>query len=713
MKGVTVVRDPPAPSARSKRRAPKPLRPGIKNPPWAELAGWRYWPDAAGLGLIASSLICVLAIFRPEGSLAGPLGRFLLLTFGWVAGLMPVWLLAGGALLISHRVSPRPWPRLRLGAGAVGTLCLLGLATLEAERRDGPFPESPAGGIIGRIVAHTLVDLLGAPSSGFILLALVIAAGFVITGVTPAQAARVAGRGVRGGVRAGLKGTAKARAQLGRPSLRINTLDEAVVVVKPPAAVPAVLAPPPPITETALQPDGSWKTPPMSIFQMRPSTELPAEELREQARIIEETLASFNIEARVLEANQGPAVTQFGIEPALGIPVSRIQARTNDLALRLGVTPIRIEAPVPGRRMVGIEVPNSSISVVNLREILESPAFDRAKHRIPLALGKDIGGKAKVADLARMPHLLIAGATGSGKSVCINSIVACILSQFAPNEMQLIMVDPKMVELVSYNGVPHLRMPVVTEMDKVVSTLKWVVREMERRYKLFVARSARNIEGYNRAIRNLPDEKPLPYLTLIIDELADLMMMAPDEVEKLLCRLAQLARATGIHLIVATQRPSVDVLTGLIKANFPTRIAFAVTSQVDSRVILDYGGAERLLGRGDMLFLPPDMSKPVRVQGAYVSDPEIDALVVYWRGLGPPQYDEADLADLEMLGRPEEPAGDEMYERAAALAQDTGRISVSFLQRRLGIGYPRAARLQDQLVEHGVIASDGRVGDST
>jgi S-DNA-T family DNA segregation ATPase FtsK/SpoIIIE len=298
---------------------------------------------------------------------------------------------------------------------------------------------------------------------------------------------------------------------------------------------------------------------------------------------------------------------------------------------------------------------------------------------------------------------LIAGATGSGKSVCINSIVACLLTQYTPDDLRMLMIDPKMVELAGFDGVPHLRMPVVTDMDKVVGTLKWAMQEMERRYKLFAARSARNLEGYNRAVRGRSGERPLPNLVLIIDELADLMMTAPEEVEKTICRLAQLARATGIHLIVATQRPSVDILTGLIKANFPTRIAFAVTSQVDSRVILDTVGAEQLLGRGDMLYLPPDSSKPIRLQGTYVSDQEIEGLVAYWRGYGEPRYDDRDLADVETLGRAPEPVGDDLYERAVALAQAGGRISVSLLQRRLGIGYPRAARLLDLLQERGAI----------
>lgn len=306
---------------------------------------------------------------------------------------------------------------------------------------------------------------------------------------------------------------------------------------------------------------------------------------QEQARIIEETLASFGIEARVVDINRGPAVTQFGVEPAVGVAVNRIMARRDDLALRLAATPLRLEAPVPGRRIVGVEVPNDQRSVVGLRDILESDAFFRGKAQIPLALGRDIGGKPIIADLARMPHLLIAGATGSGKSVCLNAMVACLLSQFTPDQLQFIMIDPKMVELTNYNGVPHLRMPVVTELDRTVGTLKWATQEMERRYKLFATHTVRNIDGFNQMARSRGGERPLPYLVVIIDELADLMMTAPDEAERTICRLAQLARATGIHLVVATQRPSVDVVTGLIKANFPSRISFAVTSQIDSREI--------------------------------------------------------------------------------------------------------------------------------
>ena len=433
--------------------------------------------------------------------------------------------------------------------------------------------------------------------------------------------------------------------------------------------------------------------------------------MRERARTIEETLGSFGIEARVVEVNQGPTVTQFGIEPAAGVAVRRILALQNDLGLRLGAWPVRFEAPVPGKRVVGLEVPNQSVALVSIRALLESQEAGRIRSKLKLALGRDVSGAPVVVDLARMPHLLIAGATGSGKSVCINSLLASLLSQSTPEELQFMMIDPKMVELMPFSGIPHLRMPVVTDMDRVVGALKWVVREMERRYGLFVQRAARNIETYNRIVAQGAGERPLPYLVVIIDELADMMMTAPDEVEIALCRLAQKSRATGIHLIVATQRPSVDVLTGMIKANFVTRIAFAVSSQVDSRVILDSVGAEKLLGRGDMLYSSGDVSKPLRIQGAWVSDQELQRLVTHWRRQGLPRYTEVDVEEMASLGETEEHGGaDELYDRALGVAQQYSRVSTSLLQRRLGIGYPRAARLIDLMEERGVIspAEDGK-----
>ena len=656
------------------------------------------------------SLTTLLAVFRPEGSVAQPLNQWLSRALGWLAAAAPVWLAAIAALLIARR--DQPWPWVRIIAAAAGTFALLGLADLEALRR-GVFFDETGGGLVGHTVATTLAGWVGISSAAIVLVATALASICVVTGLSPAQAFRA----VRWIAATAFRGVSALRTHVHRPRLQVNGGNGRIRrLLRPPRQAAFTEAPEAPksvpaVPATALdRATGAWKTPPLSLFRRRVRSEPAVGELKEHARVIEETLASFNIEVRVVEVNQGPAVTQYGLEPAIGVPVSRITARLNDLALRLGASPIRMEAPVPGRRVVGIEVPNQSVSVVHFRDVLESAGADRARARIPLALGKDIGGKVKIGDLARMPHLLIAGATGSGKSVCINSIVACLLTQFTPDDLQLIMIDPKMVELVPFNGVPHLRMPVVTEMERVVGTLKWVTLEMERRYKLFAAHSARNIDGYNRAVRGTEGEKPLPNLVLIIDELADLMMTAPEEAERTICRLAQLARATGIHLVVATQRPSVDVLTGLIKANFPARIAFAVASQVDSRVILDTVGAERLLGRGDMLYQPPDSSKPIRLQGTYVSDDEIESLVAYWRGLGMPQYDEHDLAEVESLGRPTESDADDLYERAVAVAQETQRISVSLLQRRLGIGYPRAARLVDLLEERGVVSTsiDGR-----
>jgi len=391
------------------------------------------------------------------------------------------------------------------------------------------------------------------------------------------------------------------------------------------------------------------------------------------------------------------------------VKVDRIASLANDLALALEAPSIKIEAPIPGKAMVGIEVPNPIASSVSLKSIVETATFQKikGKTRLPLALGKGMSGESIVADLAKMPHLLIAGATNSGKSVCMKSIIATFLLHATPEELRFLMVDPKRVELVSFNNVPHLLAPVVVEHDKAVSTLKWLVREMDHRYERLAAVGARDIESYNK---NPRVDKPLSYLVLIVDELAELMMTAPDEVERMLCRLAQLARATGIHLIVATQRPSVDVVTGLIKANFPARISFAVASQVDSRTILDTVGAEKLLGRGDMLFLPPDAPKPRRLQGSFISEPEIERLVSYWIAQHPREAGVQLVPDLDetKAGQAHE---DPLFKKALALVAGHSHISTSFLQRRLGIGYPRAAKIMDMLEDQGIVAA-GEAGKS-
>ncbi|MBN1138771.1 MAG: DNA translocase FtsK [Anaerolineae bacterium] len=441
-------------------------------------------------------------------------------------------------------------------------------------------------------------------------------------------------------------------------------------------------------------------------------------DVQRKIQILEETLSSFGVPAEVVEVNQGPTVTQFGVDPGYverpgpegqvkrqRVRVARIVGLVNDLALALAASPIRIEAPVPGRSVVGIEVPNDTVSMVSLRNVLESPAFGRIKSRLAIALGEDVSGHPFAVDLALMPHLLIAGATGSGKSVCINAIICCLLCNNTPNDLKLLMVDPKMVELVGYNGIPHLMAPVVVDAEQVVGGLAWITRQMDQRYKLFNKAGVRNLEEYNRQVsrRKHSDEEPLPTLIVLIDELADLMMVAPDEVERHVCRIAQMGRATGIHLVIATQRPSVDVVTGLIKANFPARISFAVTSQTDSRVIIDQGGAEQLLGRGDMLFMAPQQPAPLRLQGCFVSDKEIDQLIDFWRNEEPSWPEQLPLPWMEDTG---EEASDDLLEQAIKLAQGRDRLSTSFVQRQLRIGFPRAARLMDQLEDEGIVGPD-------
>lgn len=438
-------------------------------------------------------------------------------------------------------------------------------------------------------------------------------------------------------------------------------------------------------------------------------------DLQQKARLIEETLASFKVEAWVREINPGPAVTQFALEPGNGVKVSRITALQSDLALALAAPSIRIEAPIPGYARVGLEIPNAQIATVGLRETLESPAFGKGKHKLPIPLGRDVNGRYVVGDLTRMPHLLIAGATGAGKSVCLNGIISTFIATRSPDELKLLMIDPKMVELTGYNGVPHLQAPVVTEMDKVVGALRLTLREMERRYTLFSKLGVRNLDGYRLKVAEEPGAENLPYLVVIIDELADLMMTAPDDVETLLVRLAQMARATGIHLIIATQRPSVDVLTGLIKANVPSRIAFAVSSLTDSRVILDMPGAERLLGRGDMLFLPPDAAKPQRIQGAFIEDKDVQSIVEHWHKNAPvPRFAEEWL-DLPAAGGNSgggddalDGGDDPLFDQALSIVRQQGTASASMLQRRLRVGYNRAARLIERMEDEGIIgAADG------
>lgn len=455
--------------------------------------------------------------------------------------------------------------------------------------------------------------------------------------------------------------------------------------------------------------DHDYQLPPSTLLDSIPAADQSDEykKIEQNIKVLEKTFNSFGVEAKVVKASLGPSVTKFEVQPAVGVKVSKIVNLTDDIALALAAKDVRMEAPIPGKSLIGIEVPNSTISTVSFRDIIESQPNHPDKI-LEVPLGRDISGLVRVADLTKMPHLLIAGSTGSGKSVAINGIITSILMRAKPNEVKLMMIDPKMVELNVYNGIPHLLTPVVTNPRKAAQALQKVVQEMEERYEKFAATGVRNISGFNELViqKNLEDgqNRPiLPFIVVIVDELADLMMVASNEVEDAITRLAQMARAAGIHMILATQRPSVDVITGIIKANVPSRIAFAVSSGTDSRTIIDGNGAEKLLGRGDMLFLPMGENKPIRVQGAFISDHEVEQIVEFVSDQQEAHYEEKMMPTEETSSSPSETPQDELYEEAKALVVDMQTASISLLQRRFRIGYNRAARIVDELEEHGVI----------
>jgi S-DNA-T family DNA segregation ATPase FtsK/SpoIIIE len=456
------------------------------------------------------------------------------------------------------------------------------------------------------------------------------------------------------------------------------------------------------------EPEVDWQLPPLNLLDsVTAKKERMQEEIKRNVRIIEGTLATFGVQARVIEINSGPAVTQYALQPAAGVPVRKVVALQNDLSLALAAAPLRIEAPIPGKSAIGIEVPNKAAQLVTIREVVDSHAFKNSAYLLGVALGNDVAGQPIAADLTRMPHLLIAGATGQGKSVCINALICSLLMQATPAQLRLILLDPKRVELQSFNGLPHLAVPVIVESHQAAAALRWAVSEMERRYKLLAQEGVRNVAVFNERAE-LKRARQLPYVVIVIDELADLMMVAAGEIEEVICRIAQLARAVGIHLVIATQRPSTDIITGLIKANVPSRIAFAVGSQVDSRVILDSVGAEKLLGRGDMLYQPVDAGKPTRLQGAYIHDREVEGLVAFWKAQGEPRFlegvldgghgpaDEGSRSDRRL---------DPLFARAARAVAAEGAASVSLVQRKFNVGYSRAGRIVDQLAEHRVIGA--------
>ncbi|MCL4488763.1 MAG: DNA translocase FtsK, partial [Chloroflexi bacterium] len=607
-------------------------------------------------------------------------------------------------------------------------------------------------GYVGWAISAALSSFLGPIGAGVMLGLIALATLPVLFGLSTARlykwSEELAERSSE------TESPAPARVKEGRPAPAVRATPAARATAPIPAERPSAPAPPPappaasgvrpvfgtkpPVrmpaaaSQTVLTPRGRTRrrvpaTPPLELFERASHAKYGETDANRKARLIEETLSNFGIPAKVIEINAGPTITQFGLEPGFvarrstdgtmrqrKVSVSRIAALQHDLELALASAPIRIETPVPGRPIVGIEVPNESVSVVALRGILEADEFKKKKAPLKIALGRDVSGSGAIADLGSMPHLLIAGATGSGKSVCINAIIACLLYDNSPDDLRMIMVDPKRVELVNFNGIPHLLGPVVVNSNEVVGCLRWVVREMDNRFTLFAKHKVRNIDAYNDKMVKSNGDNTMPYIVVLIDELADLMLAAPDDTEKLLTRLAQMARATGIHLVIATQRPSVDVVTGLIKANFPSRISFAVTSSVDSRVVLDTPGAEKLLGRGDMLYMASDSSKLMRLQGCFVSDDELARLVNFWR-----ERAITDMRDIALEapwktlgGNGKEDDDDALVQQAIELVRQSDHTSISFLQRKLGIGYPRAARLMDQLEERGVVGADEGGGKS-
>jgi S-DNA-T family DNA segregation ATPase FtsK/SpoIIIE len=675
----------------------------------------RYIWDITGVTLLTLGLLTFLAMMDwTQGIVTNWWADFLQRWFGWGSYLFIPLAIGVGLVLIVKRsdtVEKLSWGRILILELAIfATLALLALTSEGSlERASQGFD----GGLVGWGIAELLGTfirpawLLGIILVVVIFFALLIGSGFSAT------LGRLAENYSRTGVDFGGS----------KPAVSIGEQNG----VEQPAKKKKKVPPLPPEyrkkfkiqvdeEKSAKPPKRDERLPTLDILINEQTSKPDERNINLTAGLIEKTLAEFGIPARVIGFQVGPTVTQFAVEPGFvekagteeeikrqKVRVAQISALSRDLALALSAPSLRIEAPVPGRPYIGIEVPNTRSTVVRLRPILETEAFYKFGSPLTIALGRDVSGQAVVADLASMPHLLIAGTTGSGKSVAIAALTTCLVMNNTPEDLRIVMIDPKMVELVRFNGLPHLYGKVETELERILGVLRWTVSEMDRRYKLLETSRSRNIETYNRKMRKKRDSELLPHVVVMIDELADLMMSAPEQTEPALVRLAQMARATGIHLVVATQRPSTDVVTGLIKANFPARISFAVASSVDSRVILDSTGAESLLGRGDMLFLPPEAGSPIRAQGAMVTDQEIERLITYWQDSSDVLEDQAPPWDALLEQEAILAQKDQLIDKAIAIVQETQRASASMLQRRLRIGYPRAARLIDELEELGVV----------
>jgi DNA segregation ATPase FtsK/SpoIIIE, S-DNA-T family len=744
---VKKPKSPPKRSAKAKKVTPKKgaSKPAAqkskkKQPPAPPLRIPTFWEtlsidrklDVIGVGLALVGLLALLSLISAERSAPiGALIRYLGGVFGWGAYLLPAGLIVIGLWLVLRNIESIPTISVERITGVVllyfWLLTAMHALAAPPSLADQAAQEGIGGGYFGSIFVQILWFGLGSLGAILALIAWLLIGLALTLDVSIGDLFKWMGPLV-GGVRKALARPAKTPApKTDGVDVRANGYTPiqrpAVGLHAPQDHAPQVGVP----TTTSGGPTIEWTLPSVKeILDEGSAPQVNEEYIQQRARLIEDTLSSFGAPAQVIEISRGPTVTQFGVEPLFietrsgrtRVRVNKISGLADDLALALSAPRIRIQAPVPGRGYVGIEVPNEEMAMVALRDILESEFYRRKRSPLSFALGRDVAGLPQVAALDAMPHLLIAGTTGSGKSVCVNSILTSFLLNNTPDDLRLVLVDPKRVELTGYNGVPHLLAPVIVEVDRVIGALQWMTREMDKRYHTFAKIGARNINDYNARMLSRGGKK-LPYLVIVIDELADLMMIAPDETERTITRLAQLARATGIHMILATQRPSVDVVTGLIKANFPARVAFAVASNTDSRVILDQPGAERLLGRGDMLYQAPDAPAPVRLQGVFVSDPEIQRLVDFWRaqiGDVSPYATAGSPVDTPLPSgvplkqqalwdemQPEEES-DPLYKEAVDLVRREGRCSVSMLQRRMRIGYTRAARLVDKMEEKGIVS---------
>lgn len=703
--------------------------------------------DIVGIIMVVIGVLSLLSLFTANtGVITSWWVKVLSIGIGWGAYVLPVVLIVFGFWLLLRNINRFPQVSTERVVGLfLGFINLLVWFHMITDGSLNTALTGIGGGYIGAVIKVNAVRMLGKPGAIIALVAWLITALILILDFSMADLSKWFGNQVqslRTKVSAYIS-TQKLKVEdkkrqvaLGTPRTTLSTsgLTQANTPKTPETArLPQPGATPTPLDLLASTDGGTpgkheWILPvPMQVLAPIKAAPADEEDDEHRARVIEETLRSFSTPARVVEIKRGPTITLFGVEPdyiesrggRTKVRVSNIVRLADDLAMALRASQIRIQAPVPSKGYIGIEVPNRETAPVSLMETIHSPAFMELNAPLKFALGKDVSGNAAATDLTNMPHLLIAGATNSGKSVCINAILACYLLTNTPDQLRLVMVDTKRVELTGYNGIPHLLAPVIVDADRVLGALQWMLREMDMRYRKFSDCGVRNITEYNLHQKS-QSESTLPYLVVVIDELADMMMLAPDETEKALTRLAQLARATGIHLIIATQRPSTDILTGLIKANFTARIAFAVASGVDSRVILDQPGAERLLGRGDMLFQAPDAAAPVRLQGTFVSDQEIDNLTFFWRQqaaqAGAPSRPEQAIAFSPQSHIPfkqvplweelqKDPDEDPITDEAIAYIRKEGRASISMLQKKFRIGYTRSARLIDALEDKGIISA--------